>query len=180
MKQAAAGDPQAFGRLVQAHQARMVRFATRLLGDRDAAEDAAQEAFLRLWRARERYEAQGAFDSFMLRILRNVCLDHLRRPKPPGSTGETPPEAAPAQQPAAGQPEASLAAAALGEAVRGAVQALPPPQREVFILSHYEGLSYQEIADVLGCPLGTVASRKHLAVEALRRRLAPWIEGEGR
>ena len=135
MKQAAAGDPQAFGRLVQAHQARMVRFATRLLGDRDAAEDAAQEAFLRLWRARECYEAQGAFDSFMPRILRNVCLDHLRRPKPPVSVGETPAEASPTQQPAGGQPEACLEAAALGEAVRGAVQALPPPQREVFILA---------------------------------------------
>jgi RNA polymerase sigma-70 factor (ECF subfamily) len=78
------------------------------------------------------------------------------------------------------EPEARLEAAALADAVRRAVQALPAPQREVFILSHYEGLSYQEIAGVLGCPLGTVASRKHLALEALRRRLAPWMEGEGR
>ena len=55
---------------------------------------------------------------------------------------------------------------------------LPEPQRAVFILSQYEGLSYAEIAEALDCPVGTVASRKHMAVEALRRRLHLWIEEE--
>ena len=62
----------------------------------------------------------------------------------------------------------------LADAVRLAVLSLPEPQRAIFLLSHYEGLSYAEIAEALDCPLGTVASRKHQATETLRRRLSPW------
>ncbi|HLV81216.1 MAG TPA: RNA polymerase sigma factor [Chthonomonadaceae bacterium] len=174
MQRAAEGDVQASGQLVKAHQPRLIRFATRMLGDAERAEDAVQEAFLRLWRARARYQAQGSFACFLLRIVRNACLDQARNALPTACLEEV----ADSPLPAAEEPAARLQAEALAEAVRRAVQSLPEAQRAVFVLSQYEGLSYQEIAAMLECPVGTVASRKHLAVETLRRRLGPWNEEE--
>lgn len=167
MRRAANGDAQAFGLLVQAYQGRLVRFAGRLLGDSDAAQDAAQEAFLRLWRLRTRYQPRGCLQAYLLRTVRSVCLDLARATRPwepleEGTSSDAPDPAALAQ------------GHGLADAVRHAVLSLPEPQRAVFLLSHYEGLSYAEIADALDCPVGTVASRKHQATETLRRRLAAW------
>ena len=167
MRRAADGDAQAFGLIVRAHQGRLVRFAARLLGDSEAAQDAAQEAFLRLWRLRSRYQPRGCLQAYLLRTVRTVCLDHVRAARPWEALDEGVDTAAP--DPAALAQERGLA-----DAVRRAVLSLPEPQRAVFLLSHYEGLSYAEIAEALDCPLGTVASRKHQATETLRRRLAPW------
>jgi len=167
MRRAAGGDTQAFGVIVQAHQSHLVRFATRLLGDSDAAQDAAQEAFLRLWRLRASYRSRGCLQAYLLRTVRSVCLDYARASRPwepleEGTSG------------AASDPADLAQSRSLNDAVRLAVQSLPEPQRVVFVLSQYEGLSYAEIADVLDCPLGTVASRKHQAAETLRRKLHSW------
>lgn len=167
MRRAAGGDTAAFGVLVRTYQSRLVRFAARLLGDTDAAQDAAQEAFLRLWRLRAAYRPRGCLQAYLLRITRSVCLDYARvrpawEPLEERTGGATPDPAELAQ------------ASGLAEAVRQAVQSLPEPQRVVFILSQYEGLSYAEIAEVLDCPVGTVASRKHQATETLRRKLYSW------
>jgi RNA polymerase sigma-70 factor (ECF subfamily) len=169
LRLAAEDDSQAFGLLVKAHQRRVARFAERMLGDRESAEDAAQEAFLRLWRGRARDRAQGgSLSCLLLHIVRNVCLDYARAARP------TEPLDA---EPTGGDClESHVQAQAFAAAARQIVLELPEEQRVVFVLSHYEGLSYREIADVIGCPVGTVASRKHLAVETLRRRLSPWVE----
>ncbi len=167
MRRAAGGDTAAFGVLVQAYQSRLVRFAARILGDTDAAQDAAQEAFLRLWRVRASYQPRGCLKAYLLRTVRSVCLDYarVRRPWEPLEEGTGG---------AASDPADLAQRRSLAQAVRDAVQSLPEPQRVVFVLSQYEELSYAEIADVLDCPLGTVASRKHLATEALRRKLHSW------
>ena len=172
MQRVAAGDVHAFEPLVKRHQRRLVGFATRMLGDADAAQDAAQEAFLRLWRIRARWRPGGSVEGFLLRAVRNVCLDYARaaRPTEPWD-GEAGTEGEPG-------PEAQCETRATAAAIREAVKALPEPQRAVFVLSQYEGLSYAEIAAVLDCPIGTVASRKHLAAQAVRRRLRPWEEEE--
>ena len=163
------GDADAFGRLVRTHQARLLCFAERMTGgDAETAEDAVQEAFLRLWRGRTRYQPQGALIGFLLRVVRNICLDYERMSRPDAPLED--------DLPSAETPEDRLVACSLGEAVREAVARLPEAQRAVFVLSQYQGMSYGEIAEVLACPVGTVASRKHLAVEALRRRLRPWME----
>ncbi len=167
MRRAADGDAQAFGSIVSAHQGRLMRFAARLLGDSDAAQDAAQEAFLRLWRLRTRYQPRGCLQAYLFRTVRSVCLDYARAARlwealEEGVDGDAPDPATLAQE------------HGLADAVRRAVLSLPEPQRAVFLLSHYEGLSYAEIADALDCPVGTVASRKHQATETLRRRLASW------
>ena len=167
MRRAAGGDTAAFGVIVQAYQGRLVRFAVRLLGDTEAAQDAAQEAFLRLWRGRASYQPRGCLEAYLFRIVRSVCLDYARAVRPWESLENG--ASAPASDPAELAQSRSLA-----QAVRDAVLSLPEPQRAVFVLSHYEGLSYAEIADVLDCPPGTVASRKHLATETLRRRLYSW------
>ncbi len=167
MRRAAGGDTGAFGVIVQAYQGRLVRFAARLLGDTDAAQDAAQEAFLRLWRLRGSYQPCGCLRAYLFRTVRSVCLDHARVRRPwelleEGAGG------------AGSDPAELVQSRSLAEAVRLAVQSLPEPQRVVFALSQYEGLSYAEIAEVLDCPAGTVASRKHQATETLRRKLYPW------
>ena len=167
MQRAAGGDAQAFGMIVQTYQSRLARFAVRLSGDSDLAQDAVQEAFLRLWRLRATYQPRGCLQAYLFRIVRSVCLDQVRSRRPSEWLDDN--EAAEASDPAAVAVEQGLA-----EAVRLAVQSLPETQRVVFILSQYEALTYAEIADVLNCPRGTVASRKHQATETLRRRLQLW------
>jgi RNA polymerase sigma-70 factor (ECF subfamily) len=167
MRRVADGDTQAFAQIVAAYQGLLVRFATRCLGDADAAQDAAQEAFLRLWRQRQRYEPRGCLQAYLLRTVRTVCIDCTRASHPWDSWDADSKDATPG-------PETLAQLSGLAEAVACAVQSLPEGQRAVFILSQYEGLSYAEIAAILACPVGTVASRKHQATETLRRKLSSW------
>lgn len=171
LARAAAGDADAFGVLVRRHQTRLLDFARRLLplGETDAAHDVVQEAFLRLWRGQARYQARGRLVPLLLRIVRSVCVDWSRAQIAFDPSREE------VAGPAGGSPQSILEARDRHEAVWNALAALPAEQREVFVLSHFEGLRYHEIADVVGCPPGTVASRKHAAVQSLRKQLAPWL-----
>ena len=171
MVRAAQGDTQAFGRLVERHQGRLTRFAERMLGDREAAADAVQEAFLRLWRSRAHYQAQGQMERLLLRVVRNICLDRARMRTPPESLDSLPEAANPIEGPAS-----DVQSKVFAEAVRQAILCLPETQRVVFVLTHYEGLTYREVASILQCPLGTVASRKLAAVATLRLKLHDWNE----
>ena len=174
MQQAATGDTAAFAQLIRTHQRRVVGYASRLLGgDTDAAHDIAQEVFLSVWRGRGQYSAQGRFAVYLLQITRRAALDRLRRRPLATDTWDAWADA-PAPTPT---PEAAVAAATFDAAVQEALARLPAGQRDVFVLSHYEQLSYREIADLLGCPMGTVASRKNSAVHALREMLRPWLPG---
>lgn len=165
-----AGDRAAFRDLVCREQDRMARVAIRMLGDRESALDAAQEAFIRVWRARETLDPQMPVAAFLLRVLRNYCIDQSRASPPAPSMIR---EDEPSHE---ALPEEISEHRLLADAVRDAVLSLPEPQRSVFILSHYEGLSYAEVAQLLECPVGTVASRKQAAIFALRRKLAEWEE----
>jgi RNA polymerase sigma-70 factor (ECF subfamily) len=173
MRLTASGDSAAFGILVERHRARVLRVACRLLGgDADAA-DVVQEALLKAWRASGQYTPNGQFRSWLLAIVCNQCRDRWR--KQPISRLDDQLHLA-ASGPG---PEEVARGRLLAEAVRMAVMALPEAQREVFILSQYEGFRYSEIATMVGCPEGTVASRKYLAMEALRRQLKDWHEVSG-
>ena len=195
------GDVSAFRLVVCRHQQQLMRIAMRLLGDRAEAEDAVQESLIRLWQARERLEyvptsgrpesgedrltlseaegsnsgrltqPRGSLRAFLIRIVTNLCLDQLRaRRIETVSLFDNDPDCA------APSPSEVSARNALTDAVRTALLSLPDAQRAVFVLTHYEGLTYGEAADVLGCPVGTVASRKQAACLTLRRRLAAWCE----
>ncbi len=174
MQAVAAGDNQAFGALVTKYQGEVTRVAGRLLRDRESARDVAQETFLRVWRARLQYRADGKFRLYLLRIAHNACLDHLRARVPCESLDEWQEQGRDMEgsgvSGAARQAEARM----LFQDVQTALSTLPHAQRVVFVLSCCEGLSYKEIAHVLECPIGTVASRKALALETLRRRLYHW------
>lgn len=167
------GDKDAFACVVKTHEGRLYRFACRMVGSHDAARDIVQDALIRLWQSRERYRPQGSDIAYLLRILRNACFDHVRANKNwdhvrlEEDIRDTSPSC-----------EEAAFAGALSDALGQALLCLTEAQRVVFVLSEYEGMTYQEIADVLGCPPGTVASRKYAAAEALRKELRPWLEGE--
>ena len=174
MRRVASGDTHAFGEIVRAHQPRVGGFAARMLGDNHAAaEDVTQETFLRLWRSRCAYRAEGNLVGLLLTIAANVCRDRLRAE---GGRAADRLDDLPEQISAYLSPEEAVQVASLAEAVREAVHNLPEGQRAVFVLSHYEGRSYREIAEMLDCPIGTVASRKNLAVATLRHRLRHYRE----
>jgi RNA polymerase sigma-70 factor (ECF subfamily) len=161
-------DRQAFACLIRRYQARVIRFSARLLnGNVDAGADIAQETFLRLWQNRHIYEARGKLLPYLLRIAYNLCISRLRAPESKlGALDE------------AQTVRSKEIPMELSLAVQDAIGDLPEPQRVVFVLHEYEGLSYKEIADILAIAIGTVASRKNSAVQALRASLAPWFGRE--
>ncbi|MGC4042207.1 MAG: RNA polymerase sigma factor [Armatimonas sp.] len=159
LNRAKAGDTSAFGVLVRRHQELLIAFAARMLsGDLTAGEDVAQEALLRLWHARTTWQPEGKLRSWLIRTTFRLCLDEKRRPIPLELTES---------DQAMTSPDLELCLA-----VRAALELLPETHRAVFLLSAYHGLSYDEIATALCLPPGTVASRKHHAVQHLRRQLA--------
>ncbi len=174
MRRVAAGDATAFARLVQAFQPRLTRFATRLLGSVEEAEDAVQEAFVRIWRGHESFRCEGHAAAYFFRIVRNGCLDRIRcRPNVQAELSDMFDRC---DESDGADPADAARAAVLSEAVRRAVERLPEPARSVFLLSHYEGLSYAETGAALGLTVGMVASHKRQAVLAMRRRLHDWME----
>ena len=179
MQAVGVGDNQAFGALVKKYQGEVTRVAGRLLRDRESARDVAQETFLRVWRARLQYRMDGKFRLYLLRIAHNVCLDHLRAHVPCESLSEWQEQGGDVEASGVSGTARQAEARMLFQDARTALSTLPHAQRVVFVLSCYEGLSYKEIAQVLECPLGTVASRKALALETLRRRLYHWNDDNG-
>ncbi len=165
--------------LVLQHQRRITVFAARMLGgDEATAQDVAQETFLALWRQHFRdggvHPKPAHIDRYLLRIAYNRCIDLLRVRRETMALDEERDRVS-----RLAGPEAVTEAGSLSDAVRKAVALLPEGQRSVFILSHYDGLRYQEIADLLDCPIGTVASRKSQAVAALRLHLKDWSDDNG-
>ena len=169
----AAGDSDAFAAIVEAHQERLLRLCERLLGDAEEARDAAQEVFLKAYRKAADFRPQGQVYTWLYRIAVNHCFNRLRRRRLIRflrfERFETDPEAdAPAFDPpdAAADPAASLEARQRWQATRQAIAKLPDNQRAVLILARFEGLSYRQIAEVLGITEGAVESR---LVRAMRR-----------
>ena len=164
------GDRQAFGRLVHCHREGVINVVYRMCGDANLAEDAAQEAFIRAWQHLAGYRPRSRFRNWVYRIATNVALDTLRRDRETVDIDEIA-----VATPDAG-PEATMESVERGERVRQAVLALPPASRAVLVLREYEGLSYREIAQALGIPIGTVMSRLNYARNRLREALAPYLE----
>jgi RNA polymerase sigma-70 factor (ECF subfamily) len=159
------GDRQAFAELVTRHQAGVVGLAYRMCGDIRLAEDASQEAFVRVWQNLNSYKPQYAFRSWLYRIAANAALDTLRRERP---TAELDPLSL--ADPAA-TPEQTAEQRQQAAHVRRAIAQLSPALRMVLILREYQELTYQEIADALDIPVGTVMSRLNSARALLRKEL---------
>lgn len=167
----AAGDAEAFAPLVASHQERLLRLCERLLGDAEEARDAAQEVFLKAYRKAGTVRPQGQVYTWLYRVAVNHCLNKLRRRRlvrflrweDPGE-----PEA-PAFDPADGaaDPAAALEARRRWRATRRAIEGLPENQRSVLVLVRFEGLSYRQVAEVLGITEGAVESRLFRAMRRI-------------
>ncbi len=164
------GDRQAFTELVCRHQVNMVSMTYRMCGDLRLAEDAAQEAFVRVWQNLNSYKPQYAFRSWLYRIAANAALDSLRRDRP---TTEL--DTLSLADPAMGPEQSAEENQRVGH-VRRAIAQLSEPLRVVLILREYQELTYQEIGDALDIPVGTVMSRLNSARAQLRRELLVLLE----
>ena len=171
IKQAQQGDRRAFGQLVRLHREGAVNVVYRMCGDADLAEEAAQEAFIRAWTNLPRYKPRSPFRNWLYRIATNVAVDALRSQK---ETVDV--ESVDVPDTESG-PEVLTEVRERGERVRQAVLDLPPASRAVVVLREYEDLSYKEIAETLGIPIGTVMSRLNYARTLLRQTLTPYMEG---
>ncbi len=173
---ARSGDGEAFRRLVLRHQDRILGVTLRLLKNRDEALEAAQDVFVKAWRALARFEQRSKVSTWLHRIALNVCYDRLGRRK---RAGEIPLDdlmdrgAEPIKDPGAGSDEAVMD----GQAVRefeAVVAKLAENYRVIFVLRQIEGRPYEEIAEVLGISVGNAKVRLHRAremiVQALRER----------
>jgi RNA polymerase sigma-70 factor (ECF subfamily) len=168
--QAQQGDRSAFSELVRRHREGMVNIVYRMCGDTNLAEDAAQEAFIKAWQRLHQYKPHAPFKNWLYRIATNTALDAIRREK---ETLDL--DMYPIASRSKG-PEGMLEGKEIGEQVKQAVLELPPASRMVLVLREYEGLSYREIADAAGIPIGTVMSRLNYARNQLRQSLAPLLE----
>jgi len=178
-----AGDESAFDRLVLEYSSQVYALLTRFLGPRQNREDLVQEVFLRVLRARERYEPTARFSTFLYRITFNIAVnesqrgaakdEQLQRSSPGGEDGLS--ELADAS---AVGPSRDLERQDVVQAVRHAIAALPENQRMALILAKYEELPHTDIAEVLGTSEKAVKSLVHRARETLRVALAPYLQEE--
>jgi RNA polymerase sigma-70 factor (ECF subfamily) len=162
------GDSGALEILLERYWAPVVRYVATILGSRDAAEDVAQDTFVRLWERREAWKLEGSVRALLFRVARNLSLDELRRRSARERTLRAIPIAPPLRSAAKDLEDFELRAV-----VVKAVESLPPRRRQVFILIRHYGLSYRETADVLDLSPQTVANHLSLALADLRESLAP-------
>lgn len=166
-------DPEAFEVLYDRHGGVAYSLAYRIVGDRAAAEEVTQEAFISVWRSGARFDAaRGSVRSWLLSVVRNRAIDHLR-----SKAGRAPKlsfddEGILEQRPAAElTEEEALRRETVGE-VRGALRRLPGEQAKVIELAYFGGFSHSEIAGILDLPMGTVKGRMRLGLEKIRGELA--------
>jgi RNA polymerase sigma-70 factor (ECF subfamily) len=178
------GDDGAFRVLFERHAKAMVSFCHHFVRDAARAEELAQDVFVKLYRASDRYRPSARFKTFLYRIASNHCLNELRRGEygaraAEGRAGEAPPavDAMPSEAPT---PEAAAQGAALERAVGALLERLPEKQRAALVLCRLEGLSYQEIADVLDTSVAAVKSLVHRATVTAAGALAPFTSPSAR
>ena len=186
VERAKRGEVHAFEMLVVKYQRRIERLIGRLVRDTDLVADVAQETFIRAYRALPQFRGESAFYTWLYRIAVNTAKktlvdlkrdpiitesalaaarqddDETSRPEHELSDGET--------------PEAVLASREIAATVNAAIEALPDDLRQAILLREVEGLSYDEIAAVMACPIGTVRSRIFRAREAIAERLRPLLD----
>ncbi len=186
VQRAAAGDHDAFRELVEEYQKRVLGVVTGMLHDREAALEVTQETFIKAYRSLGGFKGDASFYTWIYRIAVNLAIDHRRREwrRPMGdSVRPGPGDGAPAESildrlrdehPSA-DPFQATKDAELRERVRQAVDELTPDHRAVILLREVEGLSYEEISQVMQCSKGTVMSRLHYARQKLQAQLKEFV-----
>ena len=162
-----AGDAERYAVLVRRYRDRYARYAARMLGSIDAAEDAVQDAFVRAFEQLAQCRDPDKFAGWLFLILRNRCFAEQRRRKREGRSLEPGDEAVASPD----RPDGAVVQADRTGALERALERLTREQREVFVLKHVEGLSYEEIAQVTGATVASLKMRMHRAYDRLRELL---------
>jgi len=178
------GRPGAFEAIVRAHQDRVYAFCSRMLSDREEALDVAQDVFLSAYRSLAGFRGDASLSTWLLKIAANRCLNVIRRRSARagketsfsgiggGEDGDLPFEPPGRDE---DRPDRIVEERELGAILMRALGRIEPEARTLVLLSDVEGLSYEELADAAGLPLGTVKSKLHRARMALRKMLAPAV-----
>ena len=173
------GDEAALGELIERYRDRLYAYLRRLAGDPSGAEDMFQDTWVKVARNIGAYREENKFSAWLFSVAHNTAMDALRRRRPDSVSLDAAPEDGLPLSETMGSaepgPEASYAAAESRRAIDGALAELSPEQREVFLLRHYSGMSFREIAGALGVPIGTVLARASRAAAKLRDKLAEEI-----
>lgn len=177
-----AGDKQAFGLLVTKYQRKLARLVSRMVRDSAEVEDIVQDSFIRAYRALPSFRNESAFYTWLYRIgvntAKNWLVTHGRRAQLTSTTDDdeseiyTEPELLRNYE----TPERLLMTKQIGQTVNSVVESLPEDLRTALTLREIEGLSYEEIADVMDCPIGTVRSRIFRARDAIALKLRPLLD----
>lgn len=170
------GDRAAFEELVQLYRDKIYHLAYRMLGNRQEAEDAVQETFLRVYLNLERYDETQKFSTWIFRIGTNLCIDRLRKKKPNYSLDAELPDGEggdwysmlPSEEPL---PEDQIVLSETQAQIRQAIEMMPDKYKSVVVLRYLQDMSLQEIGDVLDMPVTTVKTRVHRGREFLRMQL---------
>lgn len=178
------GDQQAFNLLVRKYERKVFRLISRLVRNPVEVEDVAQEAFLKAYRALPQFRGESAFYTWLYRIAVNTAKNHLvaqgRRPIPLTDTlSEDEDGESFGREDVVSDnhtPDAELLSRQIAETVNKAIEALPKDLRTAVTLREMEGLSYEEIAEAMNCPIGTVRSRIFRAREAIAEQLRPLLD----
>ena len=185
VERAKQGDLRAFDMLVLKYQRRVFRLVSRLIKNTSEVEDVAQETFIKAFRAIQQFRGDSAFYTWLYRIAVNTAKNHLfSKGKRPITLSELaknedsePYDVIDAVSNES--PEGNLAGLQIAEAVNNAVSKLPEELSTAVILREMDGLSYEEIAEVMNCPIGTVRSRIFRAREAIAQELRPLLNTQG-
>ena len=180
-----AGDKQAFDLLVLKYQRKIMRLLSRMIRDQAEVEDVAQEAFIKAYRALPQFRGDSAFYTWLYRsainTARNWLASNSRRPSTPSSyeneDGETFDEMDNLTDNTT--PESELASRQIAQTVNKAIEDLPEDLRTAIVLREIEGMSYEDIAQSMNCPIGTVRSRIFRAREAIATKLRPMMANSG-
>jgi RNA polymerase sigma-70 factor (ECF subfamily) len=173
-------EPAAFDALVEIYATRLYGYFYRLTGSRHDAEDLLQELFVRLVRMIGRYEHDGRFDGWLFRIATNLVRDRVRRARQvkvvrwepvPGAELEEADPLASRPDPLACDPRDRLERSEQVDCMQRALARLPEAEREVLLLRHFSQLSFREIAELMGTPLGTALARAHRGLARLREMM---------
>ena len=181
-----AGDQKAFELLVIKYERRIQRLIGRMVRDVDLVEDIAQETFIRAYRALAQFRGDAQFYTWLYRIAVNTAKKFLMDLKRNPTVSENffkladDDETSPVENelPSPETPDAVLASKEIAEMVNSAMDALPEELRQAITLREIEGLTYDEIADAMNCPIGTVRSRIFRAREAISQKIRPMLENQ--
>ena len=176
------GDHEAFRELIERHQRAVINVVHRAIGDAWEAEDLAQRVFIQVYRSAPRYKPTAKFTTWLFTITHNTILnEHRRRARHTAQSLDALSQPDDSDEPGmqvadtrATDPSREVAERELQEKIQAAIQALPEAQRTAVILCRFEGLPYEEIAEVLHCSVSAVKSLLHRARQTLKEQLRGW------